>query len=366
MPLDERWLVPDAATLSATTQELLCNNLLRPCIGEMNGVRLRRRLPVFPDDQLPTNQRNLTDVRTRVGVLIEFELGQSIDARLQDVFGGDLRLAYVVANRFPDLEIRRLNGATGLRLEVKTLDVLAEEKAANFDTLIKDIRPGTDYVVVLLWEWGRDIDTHARYPRIRRCFVLNAFELALMRDNYWLNHPPGNVGENRQGFDIRWAVNANALGFNREEGNYGKLMRISDRESLQWLPERRTPLRTPDHYFQMCDEILDAGFDAVTGHVLDVLALDAPEIERTPTHVVDQDLVRHGFAAGAHKVEVICSRTRIPSVATLRSAASGDASTVIAMSSKFAWAVYEGGALTPVDRGRKPAQLITSLQRRMA
>lgn len=40
-----------------------------------------------------------------------------------------------------------------MRIEVKCLQSMAEEKSANFDTLIKDINPQTDFVVVFLWEW---------------------------------------------------------------------------------------------------------------------------------------------------------------------------------------------------------------------
>ena len=56
-------------------------------------------------DVVPANQRNLTDVRTRMGVLLEYELGKAITHLLTEEVRKKLSLTYVIANRFPDLVV---------------------------------------------------------------------------------------------------------------------------------------------------------------------------------------------------------------------------------------------------------------------
>ena len=96
--------------------------------------------------------------------------------------------SYVVANRFPDLEIRENNGNRLLRLEIKCLQCVAEEKSANFDTLIKDINPNTDFVIVCLWDWdnrGNNICQWDSAPKLFKIYVFHAYSLAQLRDTYW-------------------------------------------------------------------------------------------------------------------------------------------------------------------------------------
>lgn len=122
-------------------------------MNRYNSEASRKRFGLYRNEQIPSNERNLTDVRTRMGVLIEFELARISNEILPELGIDDVFWSYVVANRFPDLEIRENNGNRLLRLEIKCLQCVAEEKSANFDTLIKDINPNTDFVIVCLWDW---------------------------------------------------------------------------------------------------------------------------------------------------------------------------------------------------------------------
>ena len=185
-------------------------------------------MALYGGDRIPENERNLTDVRNRMSLLIEYKLawiGNDIfkDYSIQDIFWTN-----VVANRFPDLEVRNLNGSRGIRVEVKCLQAVAEEKSANFETLKKDINPNTDYVAVFLWEWFRDQAAVAwdRAPKILRAFIFHASSLAELRDYNWLSNPPGDLGGGYQGYDVRYAVNCRKGVYSEEEGNYGKLLRI--------------------------------------------------------------------------------------------------------------------------------------------
>ena len=208
--------------------------------------------------------RNLTDVRTRMGVLIEFELARLSNEILPELGIEDVFWSYVVANRFPDLEIRENNGNRLLRLEIKCLQCIAEEKSANFDTLIKDINPNTDFVIVCLWDWddgGNDTCQWDLAPKLFKMYVFHAYSLAQLRDTYWLNKPPADLGTGYQGFDVRYAVTCTDSVFSKEQGNYGKLTRIWKKDFAYRPVETPALLDTEAEYIKFQREIIRAGFE---------------------------------------------------------------------------------------------------------
>ena len=231
------------------------NELLTRATALMNDETLPMAVPLFPSDMLPTNQRNLTDVRTRIGVLLEYEFAKAVNTSLPPEIKADgLALTYVIANQFPDLAFRSTSGELGIRFEMKAIEAIAEEKSANFSTLIKDIKKGTDFVVVLLWEWRQHNERNLRFPHIDAFFVMDAYQLAEMRDCHWLNNPPKEVQSARQGFDLTFAVNAKIDSFNEEEGNYGKLMRIFDAKHQHLLPVDVQESATLHTYYRLASE----------------------------------------------------------------------------------------------------------------
>src|SRR5581483_7838167 len=56
----------------------LTKDLFPQALLILNDETLPVQFSLFVDDVVPTNQRNLTDVRTRMGVLLEYELGKAI------------------------------------------------------------------------------------------------------------------------------------------------------------------------------------------------------------------------------------------------------------------------------------------------
>lgn len=228
-----------------------------------NADDSRKRFGLYQGEECPRNERNLTDVRTRLGVLIEFEIARISNEMLSEFGINDLFWSYVVANRFPDLEVRNNDGNRFLRIEVKCLQCIAEEKSANFDTLLKDTDPHTDYVVVCTWDWSHNKSKMYDWdavPLIDRIYVFHAYSLALMRDAYWLNRPPKDLGRGYQGFDIRYAVTCRCGKYAKEQGNYGKLMRIWD-EKFKFRPKESEVLRdTEREYLIFKDEIIERGF----------------------------------------------------------------------------------------------------------
>lgn len=224
----------------------------------------RKRFGLYRNEQIPSNERNLTDVRTRMGVLIEFELARLSNEILPELGIEDVFWSYVVANRFPDLEIRENNGNQLLRLEIKCLQCIAEEKSANFDTLIKDINPNTDFVIVCLWDWddgGNDTCQWDLAPKLFKMYVFHAYSLAQLRDTYWLNKPPAGLGTGYQGFDVRYAVTCTDSVFSKEQGNYGKLTRIWKKDFAYRPVETPALLDTEAEYIKFQREIIRAGFE---------------------------------------------------------------------------------------------------------
>lgn len=262
-------------------------------VGLLNTDDVRRRMALYPGDTTPTNERNLTDVRNRISLILEYELARVSNELLSAAGVEDLYWSYVVANRYPDLEARWRDGEKALRIEMKCLQSVAEEKAANFDALIKDLDPRTDVVVVLLWEWKGDESAYGWRcaPWVEAQFVFHARSLARLRDHYWLNNPPGSLGTGYQGFDLRHAVTCRNGSYSEEEGNYGKLMRIWG-EAVQPRLELDDLLSsTEDEYFRMRKTVVDVGFDRVSRDILARLT-DMPRHEI----LLDEQVV--GFSAG--------------------------------------------------------------------
>lgn len=263
MDRDNLYQILEATMPPQELAQRLRNEYFPEIVARFNSEDSRKRFGLYQNERIPVNERNLTDVRTRMGVLIEFELARISNELLRSCGIENIFWSYVVANRFPDLEVRRNTGERLLRLEIKCLQCIAEEKSANFDTLKKDIDPNTDYVVVCLWDWFKDHSQNCNWdsvPKIVKVYVFHAYSLTLLRDTYWLNNPPSNLGGGYQGFDIRFAVTCANGVYSKEQGNYGKLTRI-------WkagFPFR--PIETPElldterEYLSFQDEIILEGF----------------------------------------------------------------------------------------------------------
>lgn len=276
MDRDNLYQMLEVAMPSQELTQRLRNEYFPEIVDRFNSEDSRRRFGLYQNERIPVNERNLTDVRTRMGVLIEFELAR-ISNELLCSFGiNDVFWSYVVANRFPDLEVRRNTGERLLRLEIKCLQCVAEEKSANFDTLKKDIDPNTDYVVVCLWDWFKDRGQNCNWdsvPKIVKVYVFHAYSLTLLRDTYWLNNPPSNLGGGYQGFDIRFAVTCADGVYSKEQGNYGKLTRIWKLEFPYRPVESPELLDTEREYLSFQSEIVLEGFKILAVSQLRELSL---------------------------------------------------------------------------------------------
>jgi len=334
---------------------------LVPAIVSQMNQELGATVSLYRDEPIPMNQRNLTDVRTRMGILLEYEFCRVGNAIVRASGVSDATLTHVVAHRFPDLAVRYSNGTLGLCFEMKAIEAIAEEKSANFHTLIKDVRPARDFLVVLLWEWKDDGTGARKIPHVVEAHVLEAFRLARMRDTYWLHSPPGNPGNGRQGLDFDNAVNCTDGRYNREEGNYGKLMRVFSATHAEYLDSATRTSRTYENYFRMRTSADSLGVARVGAQLAASFAGPDGEV-RAPERTNDSvciaarrrdgtQLVVYGPVAGNDRQDAQQAAEKL------------GAETLLTMNAKFDWVLFRdrGGAWTRVRSGRKPEEARAAL-----
>jgi len=326
----------------------------------MNAPDVRRRIGLYGGDRIPENERNLTDVRNRVSLVAEYEMARVATRLLEERGLSNLFFSYVVANRFPDLELRDENGRRGLRIEIKCLASIAEEKSANFDTLKKDIDPRTDFVVVFLWEWKRDgavVDPSGdrrgwdRAPEFLRAYCFHAASLAHMRDWYWLNKPPADLGDGLQGFDLRHAVNCRDGTYNEEERNYGKLMRMWTEKFESVPPNSWFIPETLEHYIAFRREVIEEGFIQICRLLASEIFLtdssnaDMAPDDQTGCIVIGRTAFVLAFRCSRDKQRQILERSVIDRL--------------IVFSDKYSWSewVFHSGRPYKHKEGKKPKHL---------
>lgn len=338
------------------TSRWLRNEYFPLIMERYNSESSRKRFGLYQNEQIPANERNLTDVRTRMGVLIEFELARISNELLPEVGITDIFWSYVVANRFPDLEIRENNGSRLLRLEIKCLQCIAEEKSANFDTLIKDINPNTDYVIVCLWDWddeGKEKCEWDSAPKLYKIYVFHAYSLAMLRDTYWLNKPPTNLGTGYQGFDIRYAVTVTKGIYSKEQGNYGKLTRIW-KDGFEYRPVETPELIDTEHeYLLFQKEIVLKGFEILAKRQLKKLGMGTIN----PLVYDNQDL---GYLLDRSAYALNVRRRQ-----ALRIVAYYRLSNLVVMTEKYKCTVYkdQGGEIEEIAKNEKPKNVVDIINR---
>lgn len=210
------------------TKDVLLPLILEAIERINNGVSktlTARRSSEIP----PQDTRHLTDTRTRVSTLLEYSLSYElnhilVEKRIQHT------ISNVLWNVFPDLVVRDSSFEDVAGLEVKALHSAAEEKSANLHTPLPLIRKGRDFIVILVWGWTREQDQYKdiTYPHIHDVGIFDAWLIAKMRDSTWLINNKDRI----KGIDISTPIiNSDDGGYKAEEGNLGKLMRISMSEN---------------------------------------------------------------------------------------------------------------------------------------
>lgn len=334
----------------------LRDTFLPVMLKNLNTTDVRRRLGIYGGEKIPENERNLTDTRNRVSLVAEYEIARIATRLLEHAKITDLFWSYVVANRFPDLEVRHDSGKRGLRIEVKCLQTIAEEKSANFDTLRKDIHPKTDFLVVVLWEWRHDPTevTWDRAPQFLKMYVFHAASLAELRDWYWLNRPPANLGDGLQGYDLCFGINCANGKYNEEEGNYGKITRLW-KEGFPHRPKSSILMdQTIGDYLVFKTEAITSGLDTLANRLLPGITGDTAAAVIYKGERVGWKAGNTSFLLGSH----LSKKADKAAILTLTATPS-----VYVLSDKYAWVEYscDGGELEEIRRGKKPKRLIHPL-----
>lgn len=337
---------------------VLSEEFMPKVVEQLNATDTRRRMALYGGDRIPENQRNLTDVRNRMALLIEYKLAWIGNNILTDMGIRDIFWANIVANRFPDLEIRDKNGRRGIRIEVKCLEDIAEEKSANFDTLKKDLHPSTDFIVVFLWKWCREQTEIVwdRAPKVLDAFLFHASSLAELRDYNWLKSPPRNLKRGYQGYDFRFAVNYRKGKYNKEEGNYGKLLRIWPLKAV--YEPNQTPLlrETIKSYRIFEQQVIWSGFKTLASNALKkqsgkekiVALLNGKKEVGLRNRTLGIILKR--LAPTTKEQREICKKSKLKKI--------------VIMSDKYSWSYskFENSQLVISGKGRKPNLLISHLK----
>jgi hypothetical protein len=338
------------------TLAFLAGEFMPAVVNKLNEPGTRRRMALYGGDRVPENERNLTDVRNRMSLLIEYKLAWIANDVLEAASVKDVFWTNVVANRFPDLEVRFQDGRRGIRVEVKCLEAVAEEKSANFDTLKKDLNPETDFIVVFIWEWFRDPELVMwdRAPKVLKAFVFHASSLADLRDQKWLGNPPNTLGDGFQGFDLRYAVSCTDGQYNEEEGNYGKLLRIwGDENTYAGIA---TPIieQTIEDYLEFENFSVWSGFNVLGPDLLGRMGVEKIE-------PIVQEGTTIGFKAG--HTAIIFRRGANDAAAQLHIARQSGVKRIIVLQDKYQWSIssVNGSKLVRGITGKKPKHLVRHL-----
>ncbi len=218
------WSKTEVQELCSEAQDRVNQGVARTLMGRLAS------------EEPPNDPRHLTDTRTRVSTLLEFAVAYEANSILSERDSGGF-VSCVLWNVFPDLLIRNSSGDAEAGLEIKALHTAAEEKSANLSTPLSRIQAGKDFLVIMIWGWEREESrgVEMRFPRIYFTEIFDAHLIARIRDYTWLLNQNGRI----KGVDINTpflSVAGSTSVFKAEEGNLGKLMRISfsEKSSEAW------------------------------------------------------------------------------------------------------------------------------------
>jgi hypothetical protein len=129
--------------------------MLPTVVDDVNKVFAPRQL-IKKDrlaEPLPTDKRQLSSYRTRLGTMLEYAISSYMDAIINKIFDSNLRLTFVVAHEYPDFYMRNEDLSPSVRIEMKAVDADSDEQAARFDVLSGLIQGEKDVLILIAWEW---------------------------------------------------------------------------------------------------------------------------------------------------------------------------------------------------------------------
>jgi hypothetical protein len=174
-------------------------------------------------EPLPTDPRQLSSYRTRIGTMLEYAISTGINNILEDRYGNQYSLTFATSNEYPDFYLRDYSLVSLIKMEMKSVDAESDEQAARFSTPTAWINPERDLLLLITWEWTGIRDNSGNligeYPHIYASLVIPAGEVAKERDIRLLL--TGGKIE-----DLVVSVKKRDGIYGSDPGNYGKFWRI--------------------------------------------------------------------------------------------------------------------------------------------
>jgi len=343
---------------AGTFAHFLNQSLMKACVESVNTSFAKPFISKLPTERLPTRQQNLTDSRTRIGVLLEYSFGLALQREIEANGSTGYRISYVVANRYPDLYIRDASSVPLIRLEMKTLELVSEEKSANFDALVRDVHPERDVLCVLLWEWQTaDLaGTPIGFPEVKCGFAFEAYPIAVARDLGWLSQRRAGW---TKAIDVAGPVVGNETELRKEEVNMGKLMRIMGGGEVQALPKELATHPAVEAYRLFKTIAVTDGLKHNAARLFDEMGI-IPSEESDFQHSKEMLTIARGRNPDGDAEVVVAaagriSRSLLLSYQNKLLSENVDKAIIIVFNEKFSWSVYayDSGRLRKVESGRK-------------
>ncbi len=174
-------------------------------------------------EPLPTERRQLSSYRTRMGTMLEYAIGHLTSLIIAEASGGGLFLTFISAHQYPDFAIRDTRFRQLIRLEMKAMDSASDEIAPRFDVPTVDIDPALDLAVLIGWKWEtlRGADAAFMAPQIFGTVVVPGRDLAAERDER-IRLTGGEI----RGREVYVPSTKRPGEMVPDPGNYGKIRRI--------------------------------------------------------------------------------------------------------------------------------------------
>lgn len=175
-------------------------------------------------EPLPTDTRQLSSFRTRIGTMLEYALSTEIDEIIRGHNGEGFYFTFAVSHEYPDFYLRDNTLASVLRIEMKAVDAESDEQAARFGVPTADIENENDLLLLVGWEWEKIYSEEVEigeYPHIFTSLVIPAKDIVEERDKR-LKIAGGKIDGRKVLVPKRGQPDI----FVPDQGNYGKFWRL--------------------------------------------------------------------------------------------------------------------------------------------
>jgi hypothetical protein len=174
-------------------------------------------------EPLPTDQRQLSSYRTRLGTMLEYGLSTEMERLMREYFGDSFFLTFAVAHEFPDFYLRDTQRKAILKIEMKAVDADSDEQAARFDVLTSELDEFRDFILFMGWKWVEKTTDNIQweFPKIFSFAFVSAYEIGKVRDIRLYA-----IGGKIENGEVLVPSTKNPGTFTKDPGNFGKLWRI--------------------------------------------------------------------------------------------------------------------------------------------